>query len=348
MSRTHKEQWEDWKDCFAHRKILLTGHTGFKGGWLLFLLQKLGAQVIGISDCEEEHSISRCLNPIRSYFIDLRNREELEKIIASEKPECIVHLAAQSILSRGIQEPHLTFSTNIMSTVNVLDVALSYAPKAIVIASSDKVYRPSNSAHREDDVLGGTDPYSASKAASEHVVQAYQNLVDFPIATVRAGNVIGGGDFGQDRLVPDWIRAKRENRVLQVRNPNYVRPWLYVLDALFGYLLVLEHLYKKQPSKGEAWNIGSTENISVVQLIELLQKYWLIKKSRDVHHFEKNNVGFENQKEDPYLSLICSKAQQKLGWSKRFSIEDAVFWTIDGYKRQNSQAMNTVLEAYLD
>ena len=347
MNRAHKKQWEDWKNCFAGQKILLTGHTGFKGGWLLFLLKKLGAQVVGISDYEPQFSISKYIEPARAYSIDLREYTELESIVSAELPDLIVHFAAQSILLKGITSPHLTFSTNMMSTVNVLEAARKYSPKAIVVASSDKVYRANNFAHQEGDALGGKDPYSASKACVEHVVQAYQSLTSFPIATVRAGNVIGGGDFGSRRLVPDWIRSKQNKTPLLVRNIEHVRPWIYILDALFGYLLVLEHLCVRKSAEGGAWNIGACENISVGQLLSALESCWNLQEGKQEVSTHHKSAQLEHQNEDPYLSLSCSKAHEELGWSKKYSLDESVFWTIDGYKNQTVEAMEAALEAYL-
>ena len=326
---------------------MLTGHTGFKGGWLLFLLKKLGAQVVGVSDYEQESSISRYVKPTKAHMLDLRKGDRFKEVLCSEHPDLIVHFAAQSIFSRGIKSPHLTFSTNIMSTVNVLEAARTYSPKAIVVASSDKVYQANRSAHREDDILGGMDPYSASKACVEHVVDAYQSLTDFPIATVRAGNVIGGGDFGEDRLVPDWIKAKQSNKPLVVRNSKHIRPWLYVLDASFGYLLVLEHLCLKKPIRGGAWNIGATENISVRQLLSVLEKHWASQEGIEEVGTQHQDSVLNDPKEDPYLSLVCSKANKELGWVKRFALDETVAWTINGYRDNNIHSMEKALEAYL-
>jgi CDP-glucose 4,6-dehydratase len=275
--------------------------------------------------------------------MDLRDKDLVDQIFTLEKPDSVIHFAAQAIVSRGYRFPHLTLSTNLMSAVNVLDAALLSRPSSVLVASSDKVYRSKKSQHIEDDPLGGNEPYSSSKASIEHIVAAYQSLVQFPIATVRCGNVIGGGDFGEDRLIPDWIRAKQSGREFHLRNPQHVRPWLYVLDALWGYLLVLEHLITEKPDTGQSWNIGALNNVSVEDLVGYFEKEW--------QHFESHPnsqlTDIESWEEDPFLSLSTQKAQQVLGWCQHFSLEQCVFWTLDGYRHQNLQTMQKALNAYL-
>src|SRR5688500_12991035 len=261
------------------RRVWLTGHTGFKGAWLALWLQSLGAEVHGFS-------ASRVSEPSLYEVADVaggmagevrgevRSNSELRAAVARAQPEVVVHMAAQALVRRGLAKPVETFSVNVTGTAKVLEAVRAEAePLAVVVVTSDKCYRDDGGGgpFREDDPLGGEDPYSASKAAQEHVAAAYREL-GLQLATVRAGNVIGGGDWAPDRLVADCMRAALSGEPVVVRAPDSVRPWQHVLCPLEGYLTVAERLVDGEP--GEAWNFGPNDAQSVGWVVERLRDRW--------------------------------------------------------------------------
>ena len=325
------------------RSVLLTGHTGFKGGWLATWLLELGARVTGYSlapDTELSY-FSRCRldRRVNSVLADIRDLNALKQTIADFHPEIVFHLAAQPLVRHSYIEPVATFETNVMGTVNLLE-AMRTAPsvKAGVIVTSDKCYhnREWLWGYREDDVLGGHDPYSASKACAEIVTNAYRksflglNGHRAAVATARAGNVIGGGDWAADRLLPDAVRALRQNAPLVLRNPDSVRPWQHVLEPLAGYIMLAQRLYHDGERYNGAFNFAPDEEeaIPVARLAEIAIRHWGAGSWQTVTGSETNS----SHHEAGYLRLDSRKARQLLGWRPRLRLEQAVKMTIDWYR----------------
>ena len=326
-----------WRD----KRVLLTGHSGFKGGWLALWLHRLGAQVTGISLSPDTTSNLFDLAEIRelcdSHFCDIRNSEALAKLIRSAQPELVFHLAAQPLVRYSYREPVETFGTNVMGTAHVLEALRSLGSvKAAVIVTTDKVYR-NNEWHwpyREADALGGHDPYSASKAASEIVIASYRDSFlaqqGVAVASARAGNVIGGGDWSADRLLPDAVQAWQKGESLDIRRPNAIRPWQHVLDPLAGYLVLAEQLWKNAGLAG-AYNFGppSEEVFTVRDVIELARTA-----------YGKGAVQYGDGTEGPHeagwLALEVAKARQTLGFQSRLSLAESIQRTMTWYRSQYS------------
>jgi len=303
-------------DIYKGKRVLITGDSGFKGTWLRLWLKMLGANVEGFS---LNHNICEF--------------EEVYKVFSTFRPEFVFHLAAQPIVRLSYKIPRNTLETNIMGTINVLESARNTGSVQVVIAvSSDKCYKNKNWVwgYRENDELGGHDPYSASKAAMEIVFESYResffNEMGVGAATVRAGNVIGGGDWGEDRIMPDCIRALIAKKPIVLRNPSATRPWQHVLDPIYGYLLLGSKLCDNLEYSG-AWNFGP--EIDAVRTVEDLAnqvvKEW--GEGKVVIKQDKNAVH-----EATLLQLNCDKAQSKLGWKPRIDFEDAVAKTVQWYK----------------
>jgi CDP-glucose 4,6-dehydratase len=325
------------------RSVLLTGHTGFKGGWLATWLLELGARVTGFSLAPgtELSYFSRCRldRRVNSVLADIRDLNTLTQTIARVQPEIVFHLAAQPLVRYSYIEPAATFETNVMGTVNLLE-ALRAAPsvKAGVIVTSDKCYQNREWAwgYREDDMLGGHDPYSASKACAEIVTDAYRksflglNGHRVAVATARAGNVIGGGDWAADRLIPDAVRALRRNAPLVLRNPGSVRPWQHVLEPLAGYIMLAQKLYYDGERYSGAFNFASDEEdaIPVAKLAEIVIRHW----GAGSWQVTTGTEADFSPREAGYLRLDTAKARQLLGWRPRLPLEQAVKMTIDWYR----------------
>jgi len=323
------------KNFYKGKKVFVTGHTGFKGSWLSLWLNMLGAEVTGYAleppTDPAMFDICHVDRYIKSIFGDVRDRATLADSIKKAKPEIVFHLAAQPIVRLSYEKPADTYEVNVMGTVNLLD-AIRVCPsvKAVVVVTSDKCYENQESfwGYRETDRLGGYDPYSSSKACQELVTSAYRNsffnTADYnkhgvAIATARAGNVIGGGDFAQDRLVPDIIRSIINNEELSIRNPDAVRPWQHVMDPLYGYLILAEKLYTEGASYSGAWNFGPySTNIQPV--------YWMVNRFYELWGKEKryklNKEG--NPHETKCLKLDSSKANQLLDYKPKYNIEEAI------------------------
>lgn len=325
----------NWKN----KKVLITGHTGFKGGWLSMILTQKGAKVIGFSlKPKTNPSLFDALKldkKITSIFGDIRNSKELTKVIKKYNPEIVFHLAAQPLVRKSYKDPIETYETNVLGTVNVLEaVRNSDSVKAVVCITTDKCYENKEWVwpYRENDQLGGHDPYSASKACSELVIASYRNSFfngkdsKVLLASTRAGNVIGGGDWSEDRLIPDVIRNVFEGKDLEIRNPGSVRPWQHVLDPLFGYLAIAEKLIDKGREFASAWNFGpdNDEVVSVKSVLKILNNS-LEKK----FEFKKSEV--KNPHEANLLLLDSSKAKKDLQWLPKLKIERAVRFTADWY-----------------
>lgn len=329
-------------EIYCDKSVLVTGHTGFKGSWLSQWLIELGAKVTGISiDIPTKPShfeVIKLKKKMNHILSDVRHFKDLKEIFEQIQPEIVFHLAAEAIVRRSYDDPRNTFGTNVIGTVNVLECIRQIpSVKAGVIVTSDKSYenKGGNYSYREDDKLGGSDPYSASKACAEIVSSSYirsffSNNSNQKIATARAGNVIGGGDWGPDRLVPDCIKAWSKKEAPIIRNPNSVRPWQHVLEPLSGYLWLGTKLIN-QPEKthGEAFNFGPSNNVnkSVSLVIKKMKKNWpgvSWKKEHNDHVIKK---------EAAFLNLNCDKARRRLGWQSILSFENSIRMTIEWYKQ---------------
>ncbi len=321
---------------YKGRKVLLTGHTGFKGSWLATWLKKLDAEVTGLSlapaTSPSHWGILQC--PIESVYGDIRDAAVVNRVFEQVQPEVVFHLAAQALVRRSYRDPLESWSTNVMGTANVLEACRATpSVKAVVVVTTDKVY--SNNewpwGYRENDRLGGHDPYSASKAASELVVDSYRKAFwsndGAPLmASARAGNVIGGGDWSEDRLIPDVVRALEQSQSLEIRSPRSTRPWQHVLECLSGYLILGEQLLAGKKEAATAWNFGppSEDNRTVAEILDGLQRHW--------PQLNWHSATVEQPHEANLLYLDCSKAKALLGWQPIWSISDALAMTADWYQ----------------
>jgi CDP-glucose 4,6-dehydratase len=329
------------------RRIFLTGHTGFKGGWLSIWLHKLGAEVTGYAlppptdpslfDLAGVQELTRSVNA------NVTDLHEIKRVIADFSPEIVIHMAAQPLVHAGYNDPVQTYQTNVMGTVNVLEaVRQSRGVRAVLNVTTDKCYenREWEWGYRENDRLGGFDPYSNSKACSELVTQSYRNAF-FPtelyekhgvaVATARAGNVIGGGDWGTDRLVPDIVRAIVSQQPVKIRCPDSIRPWQYVLEPLSGYLTLIERLVQEGPRFAMSWNFGPQDESAqpVKWLVEQLTRQWGGSAA-----WEMDSISYHH--EARYLKLDCSRARSELGWCPKLTLQQAMQWTVDWYRAWNS------------
>lgn len=315
------------------KKVLVTGHTGFKGVWLSFFLNELGCEVHGISLPPEEspnlfeetnlHDVITSSN-----FIDITNSEELKNYLTNQHFDLIFHLAAQSIVSRGYEDPIGTFNTNVQGTVNLLVLASALSDlRGLIIVTTDKVYENKEWywPYRETDALGGTEPYGGSKSASEIAIRSLSYLFDnqdTSIVTCRAGNVIGGGDWSKNRLVPDVIRTFRRGEKLKLRSPHATRPWQHVLDCLYGYLLVGSAAIDNKLDKLSSFNFGPENSLSVTDLVSQMELHL-----GPIEIESGTSIGREHYE----LSLDSSKSHKVLGWSPRYDAKSAISETSKWY-----------------
>jgi CDP-glucose 4,6-dehydratase len=318
------------------RRVLLTGHTGFKGAWLALWLETLGAEVTALALPAEPESLRQRLEPFpvaHAATVDVRDSDTLSACVRSAAPDVVLHLAAQALVRRGYRDPAATFATNIQGTVNLLEALRLVDPvKAILVVTSDKVYlhKSSPDGFQEDDALGGSDPYSASKAACEMVVSAYRAPVFAPkgiaIATARAGNVVGGGDVGEDRLLPDLVRAINSGQALRLRAPSALRPWLHVLDALGGYLTFVQKMATRPQDVPATLNFGpeAESRRTAHEVVETARALW----GKEV----KIEAGTSLPVELEPLWLATGRAVQTLGWRPRLDFDAAIRWTVDWWK----------------
>lgn len=326
-------------DFWRRKRVLVTGHSGFKGAWLTVWLHRLGAQVIGISLPPNTEpnlaSLAKIDQLCESHFCDIRDREALTALIRSVQPEIVFHLAAQPLVRASYREPIETFATNVMGTAHVLEALRGLdSAKAAVMITTDKVYRNCECPwpYREVDALGGYDPYSASKAASEMVIASYRDAFlrqqGVAVASVRAGNVIGGGDWSEDRLIPDAIRAWQANQTLEIRRPSAIRPWQHVLEPLTGYLMLAEQICS-DPDKADAYNFGPNthEAATVRQVIELARA---ANGGGNVNY----GSGSEGPHEAGWLALETAKVRTTLGYQPHWSLQESVHRSIQWYRSQ--------------
>jgi CDP-glucose 4,6-dehydratase len=327
----HPEFWQG-------RKVLMTGHTGFKGSWLSLWLQSMDADLCGIAlvppTTPALFDVANVAKGMDSHIADIRDASTIARLVKDFKPEIIIHMAAQPLVRLSYQQPIETYAINVMGTVHVLEAARqSGSVRAIVNITTDKCYDNREWAwgYREDEPMGGHDPYSSSKGCAELVSSAYRKsfLKDLGIAmaTARAGNVIGGGDWALDRLVPDTLQALQKGQPVQIRNPHATRPWQHVLEPLSGYLLLAEKLHEQGQAFAEGWNFGPRdEDARPVQwIVEQLCQAWGMGASWQLQPGEHPH-------EANFLKLDISKAKQRLQWVPRWSIEQAIEHIIQWHK----------------
>lgn len=325
---------------YNNKKIVVTGSTGFKGSWLCFWLHLLNANIVGISLKPEKDSILykklSIEKKIKQYFINIQDSKKLDKVIKKEKPDLIIHLAAQSIVSLGYKDPKTTIKTNVIGSLNILESVRKNNIKNLIYITSDKCYlnKDDKTIYLESDRLGGEDLYSASKASAEIIFEAYiksffSNNKKINFATTRAGNVIGGGDMKKDRIIPDIIKSLIKKNKLTIRNPNAVRPWQHVLEPLHGYLILGNYLMSNKLNSKIVpnWNFGpNIKNIkSVNEILNKLLKLWGQKKKI----IFKNNKKF---KEVNFLMLNSNKAKKEISWRPKLNFSDTMKLTVDWYK----------------
>jgi CDP-glucose 4,6-dehydratase len=319
-------------DFWRGRRVLVTGHTGFKGAWLSLWLQSLGAELTGIAagtpSSPSLYELTAVGSNMREHSLDVRDASAIREALRGTDPEVVLHLAAQPIVRRAFEDPLMTYEVNVMGTANVLE-ALRLSPgstRAVVVVTSDKAYENPGVAGRrllEGDRLGGADPYSSSKACAELLTDAYRRSFftgeDSPrVATARAGNVIGGGDWGQDRLIPDIVRAVQAGVALRVRNPEAVRPWQHVLNPLSGYLLLVEHLWRSRDA-ARAWNFGprAEDSRTVSWIVQRAAALW-----EGAFSWEQDER--PHPPEAAHLALDSSAAENDLGWRPAWDLEQAL------------------------
>lgn len=321
--------------AYAGRRVLVTGHTGFKGSWLCLWLTALGAHVTGLSlapGTEPAHWPLLRLNEVRDLRVDLRDGEAVRQTLAHARPEIIFHLAAQPLVRRSYREPLTTFETNVLGLVHLLEAVRSTSSvRALVNATTDKVYleQGTEPGYQEDHPLGGHDPYSTSKACAELVTECYRKSFfgdsAARIATARAGNVVGGGDWSEDRLVPDLVRAASQGSSLQIRNPDSVRPWQHVLESLSGYLRLGQGLLAGDPVEGP-WNFGPAPDatLPVRELVARMQEQWPTLRIEHCPGTHPHEAGI--------LRLDCSKAATRLAWRPVWNADNTLQHTTAWYR----------------
>ena len=328
-------------ELFKDKKILITGHTGFKGTWLTAWLKLLGAEIVGISldiVSDPSHFLEANLDDgIKDYRVDIRDREKVIEITKKERPDFIFHLAAQSLVRESYLNPVDTWSTNLMGTLNILEALRKVDKKCTaVIITSDKCYDNVEWVwgYKETDSLGGPDPYSSSKGAAELLIKSYLKSFfasedcEVRIASARAGNVIGGGDWAKDRIIPDCVKAWSQDKIVQLRNPNATRPWQHVLEPLSGYLRLAYDLDKSRRLHGEPFNFGppAQQNQSVSELVEVMSHYW------DKVRWEDISKRVDQPYESGLLKLNCDKALHELNWKAVMDFEETISMTAEWYK----------------
>lgn len=331
-------------DFYKSKKIFLTGHSGFKGLWLLCWLNKLGAIVKGYSLPPDNNipffnSIKDNID-YQNIFADIRDSSVLKKEIEDFQPDIIFHLAAQALVRTSYELPADTFEVNTVGTANVLEAVISLKKKCtVIVITTDKVYhnREENYHYKEEDILGGYDPYSASKAAAEIVISSFRNsffnLKDYfnhqkKIISVRAGNVIGGGDYSKDRIIPDVVRSLQNGSEIQVRNPSAIRPWQHVLEPLSGYLQLAMLAYENEEQISDAYNFGPFENdhLKVSELVQTAIICWGSGTWKDISNSnEPHEAGL--------LKLDINKAVTELNWKPKLNSQQAIEWTIEWYRQ---------------
>jgi len=350
---------EGFNQVYKNKTVLVTGHTGFKGSWLSIWLIELGAKVIGFSLDSKTDKDNFVVTNLASKMVDIRGdiRDSvyLEKVFDEYQPEFVFHLAAQPLVRKSYELPNYTFEVNVMGTINVLEaIRKTNSVKVGIFATTDKVYQNQEKieGYLETDPLGGYDPYSSSKASAELAIQSWRDSYFNPnqfedhrksISSVRAGNVIGGGDWSEDRLIPDLMRSIMNNQELIIRNPYSIRPWQHVLDPLNGYLILGEKMYKNPREYAEAWNFGPNpqEMFSVLELIKGFTR-----------NFKSINLKFESEKnvlhETKILKLNSVKAKEKLGWICKLNYKETIDFTSNWYNEKNFDRIYNIVRSQID
>lgn len=345
---------------YKNKKVLITGHTGFKGAWMCQVLKQMGADITG-------YALKPPTNPslfvlcgmedeINSIEGDIRDLAHLQQVFREVQPEIVIHMAAQPIVRESYQNPVYTYDVNVMGTVNVMEcVRLTESVKSVVNVTTDKVYKNREWVwgYRENEELNGYDPYSNSKSCSELVTESYKNSFflnrDIAVSTARAGNVVGGGDFAADRIIPDCFRAVEEKREIIIRNPDSIRPYQHVLEAIFAYLLIAEKQYENHKYAGN-YNVGPNEESCVTtgELASTFCKYWKSLTHEEISWVQKGDKG---PHEANFLKLDCSKIKNELGWFPKWSYKKMVDKTVEwmqGYRLNQdiSQIMKNQIHEY--
>jgi CDP-glucose 4,6-dehydratase len=348
-------------DWYRGRRVFITGHTGFKGAWLTAWLRRAGARITGYAHAPEDKRDlfeTGCVaTGIQSILGDVRDRRALEESLRASSAEVVFHLAAQSLVRRSYREPVETYETNVLGTANLLDAARRVPElRAIVVVTSDKCYENRGLArgYTEDDPMGGHDPYSSSKGCAELVTSAYRRSFfsdgGVAVASARAGNVIGGGDWAEDRLVPDIARAASAGATVVVRSPEAVRPWQFVLEPLRGYLMLGRALVERGQAVAGAWNFGprDADTVPVRDLVDRMRHHW----DRVAVDVPAPSGTAHTPHEAALLRLDCAKAHTELGWEPVLSLDDAVEMTVHWYRAFDEDAksapalLGQQLEAY--
>lgn len=341
------------------KRVLLTGHTGFKGSWLSIWLQLLGAELVGYSlqppTQPNMFELTGLVDGMTSILGDVCNLEHLQQTIRNFQPEIVIHMAAQPLVRESYENPVATYATNVMGTVNLLEAVRQVdTVRAVVNVTTDKCYenREWVWGYRENEAMGGYDPYSSSKGCAELVTTAYRNSFFNPdnysnhrvaVASARAGNVIGGGDWAKDRLVPDILTSLLQDKPVLIRNPYATRPWQHVLDPLHGYLTLAERLYTEGPAFAEGWNFGPSDS-------DAKPVSWIV--SEIISAWGGNGSWEKDEHPQPheahYLKLDCSKARALLKWQPKLDLKTALNWTVEWAKCcQAGSNMREVTEAQI-
>jgi len=328
-----------WKN----KKVLLTGHTGFKGSWLSIWLKKLGVELVGFSkDIPTKPSlfeIAKVSEGMTSITGNIEDFTAIQKVLKENKPEIVIHMAAQSLVRKSYEEPINTFATNVMGTVNLLQAVKTTGSTLVLInITSDKCYenKGTEKAFSENSPMGGYDPYSSSKGCAELVTSSFRNsffnLKEFErhgcsLSSVRSGNVIGGGDWAKDRLIPDIMNSISKRIPTQIRNTRSIRPWQFVLEPLFGYLILAQRMWEEGKEFSEPWNFGPDET-------DCKSVKWILGKiSKELDDgFSWKEDTRDNPHEAEMLKLDCNKAKKRLGWKTKLDVNETIEWTVNWYK----------------
>ena len=328
-----------WKN----KKVLLTGHTGFKGSWLSIWLKKLDVELVGFSkDIPTKPSlfeIAKVSEGMTSITGNIEDFAAIQKVLKENKPEIVIHMAAQSLVRKSYEEPINTFATNVMGTVNLLQaVKTTGSTRVLINITSDKCYenKGTEKAFSENSPMGGYDPYSSSKGCAELVTSAFRNsffnLKEFErhgcsLSSVRSGNVIGGGDWAKDRLIPDIMNSISKRIPTQIRNTRSIRPWQFVLEPLFGYLILAQRMWEEGKEFSEPWNFGPDET-------DCKSVKWILEKiSKELDDgFSWKEDTRDNPHEAEMLKLDCNKAKKRLGWKTKLDVNETIEWTVNWYK----------------
>jgi CDP-glucose 4,6-dehydratase len=325
-------------DFYNKKRVMVTGATGFKGAWLCYWLHMLGAKVYGIGYSPNKNKnlfySLKLEKKIKLKLFDIRDKKKLINFINVSKPQVVFHLAAQPLILEGYKKPYLTYTVNTIGTLNILEsVRQSKFVKSLICITSDKCYESnySTKGFKENDKLGGKDPYSGSKASAEIIINSYWESFfknkKCGLASGRAGNVIGGGDWSENRLIPDAINSIIKNKTIHIRNPNFNRPWQHVLEPLYGYLILGEKLYNKPKIYSGPWNFGTKKNTvtNVLKIVNEIVKFWGKGKIK----FKKNKKFYEQTN----LQLNIDKSMKILKWQPKYTITKSVQVTTDWYKK---------------